>query len=462
MTLTLTIWILLFITFSVLSLRRSSWGICLYMLTYFITPYWWWWGRPLLQMGYLSLNLWAALILAGAVLLDARPRSREVNPAPGRVCWFLLFYGINAIVIHYLAASNPAKSYAALELLWKQIGLFVLILLAIRDEFDLKLMIYAILGGALYLGYEIVLNGRGGFHEGRLAIPLYNIGDENYLAGLLSLAAVLGGYLLLMGKRLEKLFALVTLPLVLDVIIRCNSRGAFLALIAGAVWLVIRARGPIRRYALAGIALAGIGAYFLMGDPEIMERFATTFVSSEERDASARGRIAMWTQGVNMVTDYPLGSGGEAAFKSNRGLSYLRKIGKDVYFAVHNGYIDIAASWGIQGFLLYMTIIFICWLRLRRAVLAARAAGNRRLAFMGVCLEAALITQLGSAMFISSLDGEWFFWWMAMALCYGRVFYPEGVVTEEEEEDWEDFDDAEYDDWEPDGAGEPAREPVLS
>jgi len=323
-------------------------------------------------------------------------------------------------------------------------------------------MIYSILGGALYLGYEFVLNERGGFHEGRMMYRLYNIGDENYLAGLLSLAAVLGGYLLLMGKRLEKLFALVTLPLVLDVILRCNSRGAFLALIAGAGWLLIRARGPIRRYALLGIALAGIGAYFLMGDPEIMERFASIFVSSEERDSSAQSRIGLWTQGVRMVADYPLGSGGEAAFKSDRGRKYLQEIGRWTYFAVHNGYIDIAASWGIQGFLLYMTIIFLCWQRLRRATLAARAKGDRKLSFMGICLETALVTQLGAAMFISSLDGEWFFWWMALALAFGRVYYPEGVGTEEEEEDWEDFDETEYDDWEPDGAGEPTLEPVLN
>jgi len=441
---TLAVWLLLFVTFSVLSLTRSSWGICLYMLTYYVTPYWWWWGKGLLQFGLLPFNLIAALIFAAAVFLDARRHPTDRHWATARVGLTLLFYGINAIVVHYLFASNVEKSFEMLELLWKQMGLFLLLLLSLRDEFDFKVFLYAILGGALYLGYEIVLNERGHFEDGRLTLPLYNIGDENYLAGLLCLAIPLGGYFLLLGNRYEKVFAVLSLPLILDTIIRCNSRGAFLALLMGAACLLIRARGKARRYALIGCALGGVAAFALLGDPEIVDRFLSTFDPAAERDSSAQSRLDYWRLGGEMIMDYPLGSGGEAAFKSDLGLKYVRKVGLFKYRAVHNGYIDIAAGWGVQGFLLYASVIFFAWRRLRVGVVDARLHDDAKHSFLGVCIEAALVTQLVAAMFISSLDGEYFFWWIAMALAYGRIFYPINDETVEDDleagDEWEDED----------------------
>ncbi len=121
-----------------------------------------------------------------------------------------------------------------------------------------------------------------------------------------------------------------------------------------------------------------------------------------------------------MVQAYPLGSGAEAAFKSSRGSRFIG----GAWRAVHNGFIDIPASWGVQGFALYMTAMFFAWLSMRKAIKYNNRSGNSEIAFMGICIEASLVVQLVACFFISSLDGEWFFWLISAMLAYGRICGP--------------------------------------
>jgi len=449
MSLTALVWLGLFIIFTVMTFRRSSWGIPLYMMTFYTLPAGWWWGKSTLAATGIRWNLAAALIMAVAVLLDLRRKPRDVDGATGRVLKVLLLYAIGATFVHFLFASPSAedmvRSYEGLTLIWKQLGLLLLMCLAMRDEFDVKLMIYSLIIGAGYVGYEVIINERGGFHGSRLeGIFIPGAAESNYMAGLFCLSLVLAGGLLLIGTRREKVAAFLVLPFIFDVILRCNSRGAFLALILAGAWLVWSAKGHIRRYAIVGIALGCLAGFLLIGDVRIQERFLTTFAGSEDRDASAEMRLTLWTQALEMLQKHPFGSGSEAAFKSDRGVRYMYKVGIPGPRAVHNGYLDIAVSWGIQGLIIYLIAIYLAWRRLRAGIRHAASEGDERTAFLGVCMEAALITQLGVCVFISSLDGEWFFWWIALALAYERILVVDKTEARQEEEL------EELPDWEPD------------
>jgi len=421
MSLTLAVWCALFVVLCALTFVRSSWGIALYMLTYYVNPLFWWWGKSF--MPTMQWNLTAALVLAAGVFLDMRRRRVDESGTSSLLLQLLFLYGINALVVHLVFANDPEQSYDALVLLWKQIGLLLLMLYAVKDRYDFKVMVYSIIMGALYIGYEVVVNDRGNFSEGRLeGLGIANIGDSNYLAGLLAMSLPLAGWLLLCGRWWEKLFALVSLPLILDTILRCNSRGAFLALIVAGVWLVLRTKGRYRRYAFAAIVLGSLSALMLAKDPDIANRFLSIFVSSEERDISAQSRFDLWGQAAKMIADYPMGSGGEAAFKSPRGVAYLRDIGRYNRFAVHNGYLDIASGWGVQALMLYLFVLFLTWRNLQRCASTLYLRDRPRVAFLGTCMEAMLVNQLVVCMFISSLDSESFFWWIAMAAMFPVVF----------------------------------------
>lgn len=78
-------------------------------------------------------------------------------------------------------------------------------------------------------------------------------------------------------------------------------------------------------------------------------------------------------------------------------------------------------------------MIGLVWWNVRKVRRFAAKNENVRGAFLGACLEAALITQLVSSYFISSLDAEWFFWRFALGVSYQRLFGPgEGGTLSEQ------------------------------
>lgn len=423
MTTTAIVWLMAFLFFTAMTFRRSAWGVPLYMCTYFAHPPNWWWGHGFLTTSGIRWNLMAALIFAAGVIFDPRPKGERTEASTTRTFWILLIYALNASFVHLTGANNPERSWEGLILMWKQVGLFVLIWLSLRDEFDLKLLMYSIIIGSLYIAYEVVFNGRGHFVGSRLeGVGIPGAQESNYLASLLSLSIPIAGGLLLVGNKWERALAFCAIPLVLEVILRCNSRGAFLGLIVGGAWLVMRAHGRIRKLAMAGVALGGIAGYMMVGDIRIFDRFMSTFAPQEERDRSAESRLTYWTCALDMISDHPLGSGAEAAFKSERGVEYLSRYGEYRFRAVHNGYLDIAAAWGIQGLALFIAAIVVARRGARCTITWARSQSQEVIAFVGVCIDATLVVQLINCMFISSLDGEWFYWWIAMGLAYRRIY----------------------------------------
>ena len=414
-------WVGCYVLLAVLSFRRPAWGIGMYLLTFYLSPSFWWWGAPLMAIST-RINLASALILA-VVVFGQYHKSLPLSSRDRTVFTLLLIYAINATAVHWLFANNPERSLNGMTMIWKQVGLLFLFTQAMRNRSDINIFIGAILMGSLYIAYEVVVNDRGGIEAGRLeGVGAPGAAESNYLAGLMAFAIPLGGYWLFYGSKWQKGLSFVTLVLVFEVIIRCNSRGVFLALIAAGVWLFLSAKGRVRKQAFIGIALGCLAAYCMIGNAKITERFMTTFAPAEERDASAQSRMDYWGAARNMIADYPLGSGAEAAFKSELGIRYLSETGITVARAVHNGYLDIAASWGVQGLTLYLGVIAIIWRRVRRVRVAAARRDDEKASFLGTCLESALITQLVSCMFISSLDGEWFFWWFAVCLSYERLY----------------------------------------
>ena len=415
-----------------MAFRKPAWGIALYLLTFYLSPQLWWWGEPISAISN-RINIVTATLLAGIVYLNTDGR-QPLSQHSRKVLFFLALYSVNATLVHFVLADNVPRSWNGMTMIWKQLGLLFLIIYAIRSKEDIDILIGSILAGSTYIGFEVVFNERGGISAGRLeGIGAPGAEEANYLAALMCFAVPLGGYWLFFGSRVKKFFSVAALYLIVETIIRCNSRGAFLALIVAGTWLLIVAKGRVRKYAFRGIMLASAAGFMMVGDEEIIGRFMTTFASEEQRDKSAMSRLDYWWAATKMIAENPLGSGAEAAFKSDLGFRYLHKAtGAEKFRAVHNGYLDIAASWGIQGVLLFLWTIFSS-LRLLgvRRVWAAKE-GDDRAAFLGASLEAVLVTQAITCLFISSLDGEWFFWWFAFGLCYAQFFVAEHATEDDE------------------------------
>ncbi len=391
----------------------------MYFMTFYAPPMFSWWGKGFLESIGQRWVLAASIILVIGVLLDKRPMPRIANRHVKLVFYLLLIYCFNATLVHYLLADTPERSIVTMIRSWKHVGLFLVLCTAIRDKWDFKLMLYCLMLGGLFVGVEVCFRDAGRIFKGRLeGVALGSAGDANFLSQIMSLSIIPAGYFVVCGRWRERLVALATCGLLVEVIQKSGSRAMFVSVFVGAAALLVRARGRARMWAAGGLVLSVCALFLVAGDYEqefLIKRLESIFVSTEDRDRSAASRLEMHEPALKMIADYPLGSGGEAAFKSRRGLRYIPHI-FDHYMAVHNGYLDIAASWGIQGLLLILAAVFLSWQALARAMKSAYRGGDFSEGFQACCLEAMLVVLVVSTLFISSLRGEWFIWWMVLAL----------------------------------------------
>jgi O-antigen ligase len=238
------------------------------------------------------------------------------------------------------------------------------------------------------------------------------------------------GSLFVEGRKREKVLVALSAPLALNVLLLCNSRGAFLGLIGAGLTFLVLARGATRKTALSALLIGSVGLYFLLGDEDIFNRFMTTFVGSEERDGSAASRITFWRAGLLMLSDYPLGAGG-GAFKFVLGGRYLSQVlGSDAEDrALHNGYLTEATDWGLQGLFLKLLLWGVAIAMAHRASVQCRLRGDNEGALTGICIVVAAAALLIACLFGSFLQNEWAYWVVALLVKYAELYRGDATAT---------------------------------
>lgn len=437
MSLTAIIWLITFTALAVASIKRPVYAAIAHVMVFFASPVFWWFGGGVLTSLTMRWSLVAVAVLAVANIANWKTRPKLFKSDRYFIC-LLLFSALNAFFVHTLFADYPPESEKVLDILWKGCLTASLLFLSVRSSKDLELLMFALVLGSGFVGYQIVLSGQGGSQGGRLeGINFAGAQGSNGTAAVLSLGFVVAGYFVLtMRNKWFGIAALVSAPLVLESILRCNSRGCYLGLIASAVAIIVFARGPARKRAIVLCMLGAVAVLVLARDSEIWDRFGSIFVNASERDNSASERLDYWYAAIEMIADYPLGSGGEAAFTSPRGVSYIAHF-RNEFRSVHNGPLDIAAGWGIQGLALTTLILLgACWTAfrtLRHYILNL----DVNEALIGTVLIAAIVGQLVCSLFTSVLDGEWFLWLAACCFAYTRLMRSSKEI---------ETDDAEFDD----------------
>lgn len=419
--LTSAIWAGLFVLLPVLALARAGWAIPVYMLTFLAAPQLWWWGDQLPELRYSLIS--GFVLVAAAFLGQTQPQEGQRHF--GVVQWATAGMVLNAGLVHLFLAAGPSHSQAELIELTKFCLLFLLMSLVIKTKADLRLAFIAMALGAGYIGYEVTINERGEFNGGRLeGVGAPGADTANSLASLLMTTLPLTGSLISQSSMTLKALVAVTAPLALNVIILCNSRGAFLALIGSGISFVLISRGETRKNALKALALGAVALYLLMGDPEIIQRFATTFVGAEERDNSASSRLEFWRAGWELLKDRPLGAGG-GAFKYVLGERYLQLYTTQIDSrSLHNGYLTIATSWGVQGLVLHLIFVLGGMVAAYRTSEACRLAGRAHDALIGTCVIVGGIALLIGSVFGSFLPNEWCYWLVAYLVRYSEIYRP--------------------------------------
>ena len=420
MSFTALLWVALACALIAASMLRPAWAVALYMMTFFAAPQLWWWGKDLPEFRYAYLS---GFVLMLSVAVSAG-RSSQISIGSARVASITaLVMVVNATIVHQFITAIPLISFDTYLELVKFVMLYFLLNAAITSRDDLSLVAASLAFGAAYLGYEITYNQRGDFKGGRLEdVGAPGADTANGLASMLLMILPVIGSLWLTGKKWHKALVIVAAPLTLNVVILCNSRGAFLGLIGGGLVFLFLAKGPSRKRAVRVLILGGAALYLLLGDPKILERFTTTFVGAEERDRSAASRIEFWKAGLLMLRDHPLGAGG-GAFKFFYAFQYLEEVGSvERRRGLHNGYLTEATDWGVQGLLIKLVFLGAAGIAAYRTIKRCRGSGRVDDALVGVSYVGALSSFMIVCIFGSYLNSEWVYWMAALLVRYADIY----------------------------------------
>jgi putative inorganic carbon (hco3(-)) transporter len=417
---TAALWVVIAFLLASRSFVRPAYAVALYMFTFLVAPTAWWWGDFLENYRW---NFFAGTLLLLTVVATRSDDAMEAErPLATNAIPILVLMAINAAFVHFLLAVNADSSFGWLIIRLKFILLFLMIQYAIRDQKDFRIVAVAIALGIGYIGYEATINERGSFSGGRLeGIGAAGVASSNHLASLLVTAVPLAVTVLFTDvSKWVKGAVLLACGFAFNVVLLCNSRGAFLGLILGGLAFLFMASGPARKQSRRIIGLAAVATFLLLGDPEIIQRFMTTFNSEGQRDTSAESRITFWTAATYMIRDYPLGSGGNS-FSEGRGAQYLAGETRTETRAIHNGFLTETTDWGIQGGLLAVAFLSAIWQTLLRGRRLARLAGDTNAMMVFACIATALTAWIVSSIFGDYLNDEWGFWTAAFAYSYLRV-----------------------------------------
>lgn len=428
MSVTALLWLLLFVVLSLMSLQASGWGASVYMLTFFALPQLWWWGKAGL-LASPRWNLIGGVIFLVSLVLTYRPHAlAEQIPRVRMMRLLMVLMVINYTLVTLVVSVNFELSTAVLFLQVKFIIIVFLLDFAIQDQTNFRRVVIAILCGMLFLGVQTNFLGAGKSIRGRLegvGVPGGN--SSNLLANLLVTFLPMAGACIFSKDKSIRILGLLTSPLALNTLLKCNSRGAFLGVIAGGAAMLLLARGKERRLLLAGTLLGALSLVVLMGDERILGRFQSTFAPQNEQDASAASRLTFWNAALRCLGDHPWGVGGDC-YKRILSQSYLSGFTEE-FRAIHNGWINEAVQWGVHGLVLRALLVYHA---LRCALTGQRlfrGMGFFDMSLLGLAFVGGLVAFSISGFFGDYWDSEWGL--QLCGLCMG--FYRIALICQKQQ-----------------------------
>jgi len=404
MSLTALVWVLLYGVAAVGAISSPLYGIFGYLLEYYQRPALVWWGKDLPDLRW---NFLIALVATASYFLNSNslPPRRRVVVIP---LVLLLLQAINTSVVT-LWAVNQKLSWEWSVACWKLVVVYVLFSGIVRSQRALNFLIVFQILGTAYWGYDALDARRA--HSRLEGIGSGDTQNSNTLAAhILTIIPLTIVFAFFKEPRWMQGIAVVSLPLIINLLVLTNSRGATLGLLASGVAAFVLSRRGMRRYVLLSAAAGGL-VLFLLADTQFITRQQTT-VAPE--DASATNRFELWKGSLGMIADYPFGAGGRGYhFLSPKYVPYLSDRGDDEGRSSHNTYIQVTAEWGIQGLLLFSALIGYTFMMLHRVRSERKTAD--RVYFTSLAIQLGLIATLVSAFFSNRLYGESIYWLCGMA-----------------------------------------------
>ncbi len=246
--------------------------------------------------------------------------------------------------------------------------------------------------------------------------------SANFFGEVLAASSALAGYLALSARhRRERAAALIATAAILLALVYTQSRGAFVAVVAGAIVVAVLRRVAPRRLALIAVVVVAVGAVALPG--EVKHRFGALggiTAGATARDPSLRGRLSENIAALEMFRDHPIVGVGPKNFELLYP-RYAQRTGLDQRpepRAAHSLYLESLAETGIVGSVPFALLL---WVSLRRALRARRAAVDGRAGLLAEGCFVGLVTFLVAALTLHLAYPRYLWTFVALAFVAGNL-----------------------------------------
>lgn len=322
--------------------RKPFYGVLMFAWLSYMNPHRYAWG-----FAY-SMPFAAAVALATVLGLVMTKERGRIPANALMIIWVVWIIWMNVTTVFSadldaaLGEWNRAMKIQIFSLITvalictrKQLNWFVIVVAFSVGFFGIKGGIFVALTGGNYL----VWGPPDSWFEG-----------NNGLACALLMVMPLFWYLRSIATRQWVKYALVLcLLLCAASIISTYSRGAFLAIAASSLYLVMKSRARIAMG--LGVLIVGVGLLSFMPE-KWHDRIES--IQNYEEDGSALGRINAWHFAYNVAKDNPVLGGGFAVFNRQMFLRYAPD--PDDFHDAHSIYFEVLGEHGFVGLAIFLAL----------------------------------------------------------------------------------------------------------
>jgi len=400
-----------------LSLFNPIIGVVNYLLVYQIDPRGTWWGGPISQFG-VRYSLVAAL----CTLLGCIFGRRFVPRIAARISMWEA--GVIGLVVIAALGTLYGRGYGptavmGFEKLWKMMVFVLVLTRLVTTRSNLQIILWTIVVGSFYLGWDAYTSPTSSFTEGRLdKIGGSDFSTTSGFAAHLSSMLPLIGAAFLTAKRWDtRILATLTGALCMNAVIMCRTRSAFIGLVLGIVTAICTAPRA-KRFRIHSLLAASCICAFLLTDNAFWNRMSTlTGRETMYADRATVTRMAIWNASFDIIADYPFGVG-IGNFTQVIGdydpLLYKR--------ASHNTVLLTFVELGIPGGIIFLSLAFgSLWLSFRCSELALHTRNPLETQLIAYGLLVSCVTYLITGLGTERLLCESLWWVLALPLCHYRV-----------------------------------------
>ncbi len=416
--------------------KDITWGICLYLMQYWLNPQsrWWYGALPDVRWSF-TISL---CILISYIMKMGKYSKNSLSNVP-QTKWLAM--NLMMIIIINSYAVWPQMHSKFLDGHCKLLLFIFLTYKTVDTPAKFDAMMWACMAGAYYVGYETKKQGRN--EQGRVegTGPADAGGDgNNASASLVSVVPMLLYFVIrsqLEKHKLWKRFVLfIFLAYTGNAIVLINSRGAFIGLVLCCAYMGFfvffnRKVTMKQRCQLVGLVVLGLCAFLALADDTFWERMNSIGGEGGEEgegDSGGGGRKVFWRiAATEVLRDYPWGVGGWGFAYLSPHYVPLEYMPRNASMrAEHSLYFQCLVERGYIGSVIWFSLIISNFIFMRKIKKYLLRKGEFSAYFQALAVESGFVGFLIAAAFLNRLNCEILYWQPMFIACFGNIYLIQG------------------------------------